>query len=191
MQNENGSYVLLVSCTFTYYIDKIKEKGWIVMSNISWSSPDPFLELMDVHKAGDHLRLTVKSNHNSARCPSCNHISSRPHSRYTRLIQDLPVTDQSITLLFISHKWFCNHSSCPIKVFTERYDWLAPNGRRTLRAEKVLQKIAFSTSCLAGEKVARAVNLPVSHDILLSIVHKTNIDIKVSPFHRGGWFRFP
>ncbi|MBD5799225.1 transposase [Bacillus pseudomycoides] len=155
------------------------------MCNISWSAPDLFLELMDVYQMNHHLRLTVKSNHTSANCPSCSHTSSRSHSRYTRPIQDLPVMDQSMTLLFVSHKWFCDNPPCYIKVFTERYDWLAPNGRRALRAEKNLRKIVFSTSCLAGEKVARAVHLPVSHDVLLTIVHKTNIDTKVSPFHRG------
>lgn len=73
---------------------------------------------------------------------------------------------------------------CPVKVFSERYDWLAPNGRRTRRAEETLRKIAFSTSCLAGEKVARAMHLPVSHDILLAIIHKTSMETEVSPFCR-------
>ncbi|MDM5154444.1 hypothetical protein QUF88_11540 [Bacillus sp. DX1.1] len=59
-------------------------------------------------------------------------------------MQDLPITDQPVTLLFVSHKWFCDNPCCSTKVFTERYDWLAPNRRRTLRAEKVLQKIAYS-----------------------------------------------
>ncbi|WP_459500516.1 transposase family protein [Bacillus sp. C1] len=153
------------------------------MYNISWSSPDPFLELIDVSPQDQHLRLTVKNNRTSANCPACHSISSHLHSRYTRLIQDLPITDQPVILLLVSHKWFCDNPCCSIKVFTERYDWLTPNGRRTLRAEKVLRKIAFSTSCLAGEKVARTIHLPISHDVLLSIVRKTSIDTKVSPFH--------
>lgn len=37
-----------------------------MMCTISWSSPDPFLELMDVYQMNHHLRLTVKSNHTSA-----------------------------------------------------------------------------------------------------------------------------
>ncbi|WP_255258769.1 transposase family protein [Bacillus pseudomycoides] len=109
------------------------------MSNISWSSPDPFLELMYVHETNHHLRLTVKSNHTSANCP----YFLPSHSRYTRLIQDLPVTNQSVTLLFVSYKWFWDNSSCYIKVFTECYDWLAPNGRRALQAERFLQKSPF------------------------------------------------
>ncbi|WP_324656817.1 transposase family protein [Bacillus cereus] len=102
----------------------------------------------------NYLRLTVKSVKYSQPCPNCNHVSFRPHSRYTRLIQDLPLTNQPVKLLLISHKWFCDSPTCLVKVFTKRYDWLAPNGRRTIRAEEVLRKIAFSTSCLAGEKVA-------------------------------------
>ncbi|ABS23593.1 transposase family protein [Bacillus cytotoxicus] len=149
-----------------------------MMYPICWLSPDPFLELIDVSTKDRHLRFIVKSNRISANCPSCHSISSRRHSRYTRLIQDLPITDQTVILLIL-HKWFCNNSCCSIKVFTEQYEWVAPNGRRTLRAEKVLRKIAFSTSCLTGEKVARAIYLPISHDI----VRKTHIGTKVSPFH--------
>jgi len=63
----------------------------------------------------------------------------------------------------------------PQKIFTERYDWISENGRRTLWAEEVLRKIAFSTSCLNGEEVAKAMHLPVSHDVLLSIIRKTDV----------------
>ncbi|WP_240514769.1 transposase family protein [Bacillus cereus] len=106
-----------------------------------------------------YLRLTIESTQHSHTCPTCHYrFSSRPHSRYTRLIQDLSLLDQSIKLLLLSRKWFCDSLTCPVKVFTERYNWLASNGRRTIRAEEVLRKIACSTSCLAGGKVAQAVN---------------------------------
>ncbi|PFJ17135.1 transposase [Bacillus cereus] len=155
------------------------------MCEIPWQAPGSFLELVDIYQMENYLRLTVKSVKHSHPCPNCNHISFRPHSRYTRLIQDLPLTNQPVKLLLISHKWFCDSPTCPVKVFTERYNWLAPNGRRTIRAEEVLRKIAFSTSCLAGEKVAQAMHLPVTHDILLAIIHKTDIEIEVSPFCRN------
>ncbi|MGG1480168.1 transposase [Bacillus smithii] len=88
-------------------------------------------------------------------------VSSRPHSRYV---------DQPVSLLLISRKWFCVSPACSIKVFTERYEWLSPHGRRTLRAEHTLRQIAFSTSCLSAQKVAQSTHLPVSHDTLLTII---------------------
>lgn len=100
------------------------------------------------------LQFTVKSIRESCLCSSCHHLSSRPHSRYTRVIQDLPIAGQPVSLLLIFRKWFCDSPSCSTKVFTERYEWLSPHGRRTLRAERVLRQIAFSTSCLSAQKVA-------------------------------------
>jgi transposase len=138
-----------------------------------------------VSDAGDHLRLTVKSIRESSPCPACHHVSSCPHRRYTRVIQDLPIADQPVSLLLISRKWFCDDSSCSVQVFTERFDWLAPHGRRTLRAEHPLRQMAFSTSCLAAEKMAQAIHLPISHDSLLTMIHKTPIPVEVSPFPRS------
>jgi transposase len=110
--------------------------------------------------------------------------SFRPHSHYTRIIQDLPIGEKTVSLLLISRKWFCDNPICDRKIFTERYDWIAENGRRTTRAESVLREIAFSSSCLNGEKLARTVYLSVSHDTLLSIIKKTEINPVVSPFRR-------
>lgn len=155
------------------------------MCQIPWIPPDPFLELMHVSRNDNHLLFTVRSINTSACCPTCNQVASRSHSRYTRLIQDLPISNEPVTILLISRKWFCDNPMCTVKVFTERYEWLAPNSRRTLRVEEVLRKIAFSTSCLTGEKIAHALQLSVSHDALLTIVHKTDIKPEVSPFCRS------
>ena len=69
-----------------------------------------------------------------------------------------------------------------LKFSQSDYDWLTSNGRRTARTEEVLRKIAFSTSCLSAEKVARSAHIPVSHDTLLNLIHHTNIESEVSPF---------
>ncbi|WP_445491593.1 transposase family protein [Niallia sp. 03133] len=68
---------------------------------ISWSAPDPHLELVHVANVGDLLILTVKSIHTSACCPSCQRISTRSHSRYSRKVQDLPISDQAVLLSIV------------------------------------------------------------------------------------------
>jgi hypothetical protein len=95
-----------------------------------------------------------------------------PHSHYTRIIQDWTTGKKIISLLLISRKWFCDNSIGNKKIFTERYGWIAENGCRTMRAGGILREISFSSSCLNGEKLARTVHLPVSHDTLLSIIKK-------------------
>jgi transposase len=156
------------------------------MNQLLWSPPDPSLELVHVNDSPDVMVMTliVKSNHESAPCPSCCHPSTRPHSRYTRKVQDLPISNRPVDLVVITRKWFCDQPNCFVSIFTERQNWLLPNRRRTVRAEEALRKIAFSTSCLAAERVARSLNLPVSHDVLLNLVHRTNVSISVSPFPR-------
>lgn len=124
------------------------------MNSISWPSPDPDLELLQVTSTDDSFLLVVKSSCISAVCPVCLKRSFRKHSQYSRKVQDLPICDKKVELLILTRRWFCDHPNCYVKVFTERFNWLSTNGRRTKRAEEVLRKIDFSTSCLSGEQVA-------------------------------------
>ncbi|NSL53369.1 transposase family protein [Calidifontibacillus erzurumensis] len=152
------------------------------MGTIHWQPPDPFIEVLHVQEEHSSFIITIQSTSQSCPCPHCGVPSSRPHSRYTRLVQDLPIGEKSVTLLLLTRKWFCDHNVCDMKIFSERYEWLSVNGRRTLRAEEFLRKIAFSTSCLNGEKLAKAMHIPVSHDVLLSIIRKTDLQPEISPF---------
>ena len=149
------------------------------MFSISWSSPDPNLEVPHVSASNDSLLLTVKGIQTSSSCPVCSKLSSRIHSQYTHKVQDLPISGKSVGLLILTKRWFCDQPDChQVKIFTERYDWLASHGRRT----EVLRKLVFSTSCLSAEKVARSAHIPVSHDTLLALIHHTDIESEVSPF---------
>lgn len=154
------------------------------MVSFAWSPPDSVLELIHVSPVGETLQLLIKSKRTSSTCPTCDHSSCRVHSRYTRKVQDLPISGHPVDLLILTRKWFCDQQDCPVTIFTERYEGISANRRRTVRTEQALQKIAFSTSCLAAEKVAHSVHIPVSHDALLSLIHRTEITPSVSPFSR-------
>jgi len=155
------------------------------MASIPWSPPGPNLELLHISSTSESLLLTIKSTSPSSPCPSCSKQSSHIHSQYTRIAQDLPISGKSVELLLLTKKFFCDSPDCPVKIFTERFNFLSPNGRRTTRTEEVLRKKAFSTSCLSAEKVAKSAYIPVSHDTLLNLIHHTNMKSKVSPFCRS------
>lgn len=155
------------------------------MNALSWIPPDPFLELLHVDPAPEKVILIVQSTRLSSHCPSCACLSIRSHSRYSRKIQDEPFNHLPVELLVLSRKWFCDNAACSTKVFTERFDGISPHRRRTARAEEILRKIAFSTSCLTAEKIATAVHMPISHDALLSLIYRTEIAPEVSPFPRN------
>lgn len=76
-----------------------------------------------------YLCLTLESIQRSHACPTCNYRSSRPHSPYTSLIQDLPLSDQPTKSLPLSRKWFYDSLTCKVKVFTERYNFAFRKGR--------------------------------------------------------------
>lgn len=160
------------------------------MLSIPWSPPDPDLELLQVTSTDDSILLVVKSPHTSASCPVCLKPSSHKHSQYSRKVQDIPISNKTVELLVLTRRWFCDQPDCNVKIFTERYDWLSCKGRRTKRTEEILRKVAFSTSCLSAEKVARSVHIPVSHDTLLNLVRRTHIEPEVSPFCWHWWLCF-
>ncbi|WP_143039553.1 transposase family protein [Planococcus faecalis] len=115
---------------------------------------DENLHLLYQEQTEEHLFFIVEVRSSSACCPSCHYISHRAHSRYCRNVDDLPVSDRHVHLQVLLHKWFCDDSDCPVKVFTERLVWLHSYKRKTYRLENIIEKIAFSTNCLTAEKDA-------------------------------------
>jgi transposase len=120
----------------------------------------------------EDLYVVIKVCSTHTRCPGCKHLSSRRHSRYARKADDLPVSDRSVHLTILLHKWFCVNAKCEIKIFTERLDWLNPSGRKTTRLEKLIRYVGFSNNCLVAEKVCRKMHISISHDAILYRVKK-------------------
>ena len=50
-----------------------------------------FYGVLHIQTENQHIQLTVQSIHTFTHCPTCATVSSRIHSRYTRLVQDVPV----------------------------------------------------------------------------------------------------
>lgn len=143
---------------------------------------DDNVEVMNFYKQDNQWNIVLQLLTDSAFCPNCNLPSTRPHSRYTRKIQDLPINKQKVIFTLVTRKWFCDHSNCHVKIFTQRVPWLSSYGRRTKRCEDILRTLAFSTSCLQAEKISHKLNIPVSNDTLLRIIKNTNIEQEGSPF---------
>lgn len=146
---------------------------------------DGNLHLLYQEQTEGMLFFIVERRSSSAVCPSCHRVSHRTHSRYTRKVNDLPVADRQVNFQVLLHKWFCDHSDCPTKIFTERLPWLQTYKRKTERLEDMIEKIAFSTNCLTAEKVCRILHVSVSHDTLLRRVRAADFDLPPSPFRRN------
>ena len=67
-------------------------------------------------------------------CPLCQCRSTRIHSRYTRLVADLPWMGCALRLELHTRRFFCLNAHCPRQIFTERLpNVVAPYARRTGR----------------------------------------------------------
>ncbi|MBB6448033.1 transposase family protein [Bacillus benzoevorans] len=145
---------------------------------------DQHLKLLNLNQDANGLTFVFKLETKSASCPNCGNLSQRPHCSYVRVVRDIPIQDKEVTMIIHLHKWFCDNVDCSTKIFTERLTWLSPYRRKTNRMEETLRTLAFSMSCLQAEKVCRSLHMPTSHDTLLNLIKKTDIqsDYKDSPF---------
>jgi transposase len=129
--------------------------------------------------------MIYQSSSISGSCPVCRKQSKRVHSRYTRLIQDLPVNEKAVYLQVQVKRFFCTNLFCERKVFTERFSWVEPYLHRTKRLHKVFTILALSTNCSAAARVAYSMHTTISHDSLLRLIHKMNIPVSPQPSRIG------
>src|SRR6266498_2877477 len=110
----------------------------------------------------------------TATCPDCRQPSARIHSHYTRLLRDLPVTQQAVRLLLRVRRFFCMTSSCPRRTFAERLPELAPfRAQRTVRLTQTLHVLGIALGGEHGGRVADRLGMHLSGDTLLRIVRAT------------------
>jgi transposase len=147
----------------------------------------PSLDLISLHliEEKSHYLMIYQSSPTSCPCPVCGKLSSRVHSRYTRLIQDLPVNEKSVYLQVQVRKFFCTNLFCERKVFTERFSWIEPYLRRTKRLHKVFTMLTLATNCSAAARIAHLMHTTISHDSLLRLIHQMTIPIYSQPCRIG------
>ncbi|QHC03322.1 hypothetical protein GRQ40_04615 [Anoxybacillus sp. PDR2] len=118
------------------------------------------------------VKLYVQSQQKLNLCPSCNMPSSRVHSRYWRVIQDVTIFSLQIFLDVRARKFFCDHSACSQRIFTEQTpDWWSPYARRTSRLTAFLKHLASETA----RKVSKQYGIPTSADSFLYLIRKEEI----------------
>ena len=99
------------------------------------------------------LVLEVVSTQSICCCPVCGQTSDQIHSRYQRVVADVPCGNRPVSLHLEVRKFFCRNTSCPRKIFTERLpEPLQPSARKTNRLRSALQELGLATG---GEVSAR------------------------------------
>lgn len=151
--------------------------------------PDPTcLNLVAVVVGPDEQRLeiTVTAAQSSAACPACGHSSQRIHSRYRRVLADLPWAGLPARLLLHVRRWFCDEAACPRRIFTERLPHVVPpRGRRTKRLASAQQRIGLALGGAAGARLAATLAMPAGINLLLALVRTAPVSQPSTSPHVG------
>ena len=130
--------------------------------------------LVDHIEVGAGLTITARPKAASARCPRCEGLSSRMHSRYTRTLSDLPVAGRRVVITVSVRRFRCIEPECRTKIFAERLepDLAAAYARRTGRLEILVHHLGLALGGRPAESFARRLMVPASRDTMLRTVRR-------------------
>ena len=144
------------------------------------------------------LCVSLLSTQSSSPCPLCGTAATRIHSHYQRRLTDLPSTGQPVRFQLEVRKFFCDESTCPRKIFTERLaPFVTPRARVTARLFQLVQIIGLATGGRLGVRVTDRMGIQTSRFTILRRImalptepvgHVTHIGIDDFSFRRGRKF---
>src|SRR5436190_22811454 len=88
-------------------------------ANQIFSLPKEF-EVTDVEVTEAVLTIYAISKQRSVCCPVGAAAARRVHSRYERILADLPCVGKQVRLLLTVRKFFCEAAECSRKILVER-----------------------------------------------------------------------
>jgi len=134
----------------------------------------------------DAVTVRAISESTNVRCPLCGDPTDRIHSRFTRILADVPWAGIVVRLQVQVRKFFCDNPVCPRRIFVERFTGMAqPSARRTERQRDALFAIAVALGGEAGARLATKLGMPVSPDTLLRLIRAQPEPTAITPTMLG------
>src|SRR5947208_16889327 len=110
------------------------------------------LQLVRLEADEQSLIAIVETTSSEALCPLCQCRSESIHSRYTRVVADLPWAGWGVRLKLHARRVVWRNQECRGRIFTERLaNGVAAYARRTTRLCGLLTPIGFVTGRRAGK----------------------------------------
>ena len=127
-----------------------------------------------IEPGADALVIIARPTAMSAACPTCGQQSNSIHSRYQRLLSDLPSQGKLVRIKVLARRFRCLVTDCRQRIFVERLDVAVarPFARRTSRLEGLVHHLGLALGGRPGQSFARRLLLPVSKDTLLRVVRR-------------------
>jgi len=114
------------------------------------------------------IELGLSCSSDSSACPQCNTPSRRVHSRYPRILQDLPWAGMPMILRFSTRRFFCDNADCGQRIFAEQLPALAARrARATPRFDRALVQIGLECGGEPGQRLAGKMGILTSGDTIL------------------------
>jgi excisionase family DNA binding protein len=121
------------------------------------------LELTSQEMGSGQLVLHVTATSSGSACPLCAKPATRLHSRYSRVVKELPCAGQQVQLILHVRKFFCDTTDCARKIFAERLPQLvAPWAQMSTRLCQAIQAIGLATCGRLGARLASRLGILTS-----------------------------
>ena len=129
------------------------------------------LELNAVLPTADHVTVEAGLPRSAVDCPACGLPSRRLHSRYPRVLRDLPWQGRPATIRIAARRFRCLNPACDRKTFAERLGSVAPaSARRTTRLGDLQRHVALALGGEAAARLTERLAIPSSADTLLRMM---------------------
>ncbi len=126
------------------------------------------LRLDDLVLTATTAVAVVVSTSTTVPCPRCGTASDRVHSRYRRMVADLPGPSRPLALRLVVRRFRCITPNCPQQIFCERLPGLlVSHAHCTTRLADAHRAIGFALGGEAGARLADSLDRPTSPDTLL------------------------
>src|SRR5215467_12451418 len=126
--------------------------------------------LMQISCDDESIKLECERTIRTAFCPGCQTPTSHVHSRYRRVVRDLPINGKAVLLLLHVRKFSCKEPTCPRRVFVERLPQLTfPRGQATTGLHLFLATLGREARGAAGARIAAAIGLQTTARTLLRV----------------------
>src|SRR5665213_582743 len=139
-------------------------------SHVQALLPDPVslkLKLVQEQDEGRVL-IVVAAAGSSARCLECARPSHSVHSRYCRVLKDLPWQGSTVRIRLEVRRFRCGYRDCSRVTFAESLPLVAQRyGRQTSRFAETLRLIGYVLGGEAGARLSRRLGMHTSPDTVL------------------------
>ncbi len=131
------------------------------------------LHLVRLEADEQFILAVVATTSSEALWPLCQCRSESIHSRYVRLVADLPWAGWAVRLELHVRRFFCSNKECVRQIFTERLPGVvAPYARRTTRLTALFTLIGFALGGEAGKRLVDGMGVETRPETLLRLVRQ-------------------